>query len=250
MQSIERAFAVLRAVRSIDGTAGVSEVARAVGLAKSTTSRVLSSLEEVGAVDRVEPGGGYVIGTGLISLAGAGAGISTLREVARPFLRELTDTLGESTGLTVADDQEALYVDHVGSEGSVRTRDWTGARFPFHTVAGGLALLMTWPDSSVDQLADRGMEAFSTATVSSKKALRSKLTQARRAGYVWAMGDFDLEINGVAAPVRNADGKAIGAVSVYGPSYRFPGDGDPEEIGETVLASALLVQEQLGRSRR
>ena len=171
--------------------------------------------------------------------------MATLREVARPHLRGLTETLGESSGLTVADGQETLYVDHVPTEGSVRTRDWTGMRFPFHTVAGGLALLMTWSDTSVERVAAHGLEPFSPATVSTEKELKAKLIQARREGYVWTMGDFDLEINGVAAPVRNEDGFAIGAISVYGPSYRFPGDRDPAEIGDSVREVSRLVQEQV-----
>ena len=226
MQTIERAFAALRAVRANQGSAGVSEVARATGLPKSTVSRLLTALEKVGAVDRFDPTSGYVIGRGLMALASERPAIGSLRDVAQPYLRELTERLGESSGLTVADGQTALYIDHVSSDGSVRTRDWTGTRFPFHTVAGGLALLMTWSDASVERIADLGLESFSTETVTTKKDLRSKLTRGRRDEYVWTMGDFDLEINGVASPVRNGDGYAIGAISVYGPSYRFPGDRD------------------------
>ena len=247
MQAIERSFATLRAIRASDGSAGVSEVARTTGLPKSTVSRLLAALEQVGAIERVNPTGGYVIGAGLVALAGDGASVGTLREVARPYLRELTDSLGESSGLTVADGQEALYVDHVASDGSVRTRDWTGMRFPFHTVAGGLALLMTWSDVSVERVADVGLEAFSPKTVTTKEELKAKLIQARRDGYVWTMGDFDIEINGVAAPVRDPDGYAIGAVSIYGPSYRFPGERDAGEIGGTVRETSRLVQERLQR---
>lgn len=247
MQSVQRAFAALRAIRAVDGSAGVSEVSRATGLPKSTVSRLLGSLEEVGAVDRVDPNGGYVIGPGLIALAGDGAAVGTLREIARPHLRELTESLDESTGLTVADGQTALYVDHVSSDGSVRIRDWTGMRFPLHTIAGGLALLMTWSETSVDRYAAGGLASFSDKTVSTRKQLEDKLVRARRDGYVWTMGDFDLEINGVAAPVRNVEGYAIGAVSVYGPSYRFPGKRKQREIGEAVREVSRLIQNQVQR---
>ena len=103
---------------------------------------------------------------------------------------------------------------------------------------------MTWSDASVEHIADLGLESFSTETVATKKDLQSKLKRARRDGYVWTMGDFDLEINGVASPVRNSDGYAIGAISVYGPSYRFPGDRDATSIGEAVRETSRLVQEQ------
>lgn len=244
MQAIERAFSVLHALRSADGSAGVSSVARTTGLPKSTVSRLLSSLEEVGVVERVDPAGTYAIGPGLVTLAGGASSVVTLREVARPHLRDLAEDLAESAGLTVPDGPSALYVDHVAFDSSVRTRDWTGMRFPYHTVAGGLAMLTTWPEASIDKLVERGLEAFSDKTVTTKTALESRLTRGRRDGYVWTLGDFDIEINGVAAPVRNNDGYAVGAVSVYGPSYRFPGGRDPDEIGQAVREVTRLVQDQ------
>jgi len=245
MQAIDRIFSALRAIHSADGSAGVSDVARATGLPKSTVSRLLASLEEVGAVERVDEAGAYVIGPAIAALTGSGSAIGSLRDVARPYLRELTETMGEGSGLVVADGPSALYVDHLSSEGSVTTRDWTGMRFPYHTVAGGLALLMTWSDVAVDNYVRAGLERFTDTTVGSAAELRQRLVTARRDGFVWTMGDFDAEINGVAAPVTDGEGHAIGAVSVYGPSYRFPGARDPMEIGAIVRQSAAKIQEQI-----
>lgn len=245
MQAIQRTFSILRAIRLADQSAGVTDVARATGLPKSTVSRLLTALEDVEAVERLEAGGGYVLGPTVASLASERPRIGTLREVARAYLRELTDSMGESSGLTVADGGEALYVDHIPSDGWVQTRDWTGTRFPLHTVAGGLAILMTWSETSIDGLMQRGLEAFSTETVTSKKQLTSKLSKARRAGYIWTLGDFDLEINGVGAPVIDRDGSALGAITVYGPSYRFPGNRDPEVIGKAVSTVANLIRDQV-----
>jgi DNA-binding IclR family transcriptional regulator len=247
MQAIERAFAVLHALRSADGSAGVSSVARTTGLPKSTVSRLLSSLEDVGVVERIDPVGTYAIGPGLVTLAGGASSVVTLREVARPHLRDLAESLEESAGLTVPDGPSALYVDHVAFDSSVRTRDWTGIRFPYHTVAGGLAMLTTWSETSIDKLVDRGLETYSDETITTKKGLESRLERGRRDGYVWTVGDFDIEINGVAAPVRNINGYAVGAVSVYGPSYRFPGERDPDRIGQAVRKISRLVQDQSQR---
>jgi DNA-binding IclR family transcriptional regulator len=247
LQAIERAFSVLYALRSADGSAGVSSVARTTGLPKSTVSRLLSSLEEVGVIERVDPGGTYAIGPGLVTLAGGASSVVTLREVARPHLRALAEDLGESAGLTVPDGPSALYVDHVAFDSSVRTRDWTGMRFPYHTVAGGLAMLTTWSETSIAKLADRGLEAYSDKTITTKKGLESRLTQSRRDGYAWTIGDFEIEINGVAAPVRNNNGYAVGAVSVYGPSYRFPGKRDPDKIGQAVRKVSRRIQDQTQR---
>ncbi|MAP74679.1 MAG: IclR family transcriptional regulator, partial [Acidimicrobiaceae bacterium] len=96
IQSIERTFAVLRALAGRPDSTGVTEVARTTGLAKSTCSRILSSLDDLGIVERIDAAGRYVIGSGLRVLAASGAPAGVLRDLARPYLRELAGRLGES----------------------------------------------------------------------------------------------------------------------------------------------------------
>lgn len=243
MQAIERTFLILRALRDADGSAGVGEVARATSLPKSTVSRLLASLEKEGMVDRLDVAGNYVLGSGLAALADQRSFVMSLRDVAAPLLRQLVDVTGESAGLTVPDGPSALYLDHAGSGGSVRTRDWTGMRFPYHTVAGGLAMMMTWSDLEIDAYALRGLEAFTEATITTAAELRGRITQARRDGTVWTLAEFDNEINGVGAPVRDRDGLAVGAINVYGPTYRFP-SGQTDDIAALVLQTARLVEDR------
>ena len=84
VQSIERAFVVLRALAA--GPAGVTDIADRVGLPKSTVSRLLSTLEEVGAVEQVAAGGHYRIGWTMIDLSGAARPGRSLVSLARPLL--------------------------------------------------------------------------------------------------------------------------------------------------------------------
>ena len=69
VQSVERAFAVLRCLSV--GPAGVTDLAERVNLPKSTVSRLLSTLEELGMVEQTEPGGSYRIGPGMTDIAAA-----------------------------------------------------------------------------------------------------------------------------------------------------------------------------------
>jgi len=242
VQTVERTFAVLRALAAANGSAGVSHVARETGLAKSTVSRLLTSLEEIGVLERLDVAGNYAIGPGLAALTGGVTPAGSLREVTRPHLRDLVDEVGESAGLTVADGNTALYIDHVGADGAIQTRDWTGMRFPYHTVAGGHAMMMTWSDGEVEQYAARGLNAFTAATVTTCKELLSRVRRARRLGFAWTLQDFDDEINGVAAPIRDGGGRAMGAITVYGPSFRFPPSGADAVIGERVVEAAEMVE--------
>ena len=92
MQSIERAFTVLRELSL--GPAGVTDIAERVGLPKSTVSRLLSALEAEGAVEQFEVGGGYAIGPALAMLGASANPSAGLRSVIRPFIEELATLTG------------------------------------------------------------------------------------------------------------------------------------------------------------
>ena len=245
LQGIERAFAVLRALAAAEGSAGVSAVARATGLPKSTVSRILSSLEAIGVVARLDAAGSYAIGPGLAELAGSGSGPASLRDLCQPYLRDLSTEFDETSGLTVPDGATVLYVENVASDSAIQTRDWTGMRFPYHTVAGGLALMATWSDSQISEYANQGLEVYAERTVTNVDDLMRRVTIGRRYGYVWTRGDFDDEINGVASPVLDGDGRAVGAINLFGPGFRFPGDVAESEIGSRISAVAQQVTARL-----
>src|ERR1700704_2368749 len=147
VQSIDRAFAVLRQVASAPG--GISDVARAVDLPVSTVARLLATLESLGAVARVGDSSTYSIGAGISALAGAIDASTALVTRAQPVLAELVARTGETSGLSVIEDDEVLYLDHVETANEVTLRDWTGARLPLHVVSSGLVLLAAQPPNVV-----------------------------------------------------------------------------------------------------
>ncbi|HET9667881.1 MAG TPA: IclR family transcriptional regulator C-terminal domain-containing protein, partial [Desertimonas sp.] len=77
--------------------------------------------------------------------------------------------------------------------------------------------------------------------------LRRRIAADRRRGYEWVYGEFAEDINSVAAPVLGDDGHAIAALHLHGPSYRFPGDGDPAQIAATVVDAAQQFSRRLAR---
>jgi DNA-binding IclR family transcriptional regulator len=67
----------------------------------------------------------------------------------------------------------------------------------------------------------------------------------RRAGYAWGLEEFAEGIDSVAAPVRDARGKAVAAIHVHGPAYRFPSAGDEAGIAARVADAAAAVSREL-----
>jgi IclR family acetate operon transcriptional repressor len=240
VQSVERAFAVLRSLSS--GPAGVTELADRVELPKSTVSRLLSTLEELGAVEQIEAGGNYRIGAGMLDLVASAQPGRTLIASARPQLLELARTTGEATGLSVADGRQMLYLDQVNPDTELQVRDWTGTRIPMHAVPSGQVLLAAAGDLEVARYVASPMARFTSHTIVDPAALRERLAEVGRAGYAWAVDEFADGLSSVAAAIRDADGRVVASLHVYGPTYRFPGDRDRREIGRLVLDAASRIR--------
>ena len=233
MQSIERTFAILRALAHGQERAGISEIARRAELPKSTTSRILASLEALGMVERL--GERYGLGASLAALTAAAAPVGSLRELARPELADLADLLGENAALVVDDGDDVLYVETaMPTEVAVQVQDWTGERLPHHAAAGGLALMMGWTQDRRDTHVAAGLESFTERTATTADAIASRMAELAATGVVWTLQDFAEDVNGIGTAITGPNGDLVGAINVYGPTYRFPGDRRRDDITAAV----------------
>ena len=220
VQSVDRAFAVLRSVAT--GGGGVSDIARRTGLAVSTTARLLGTLEAQGAVTREEPGPTYRIGPALTDLAATVDPAAGLVGRARAHLEMLVADVGESAGISIAaDERSVLYLDQVDGDQDVTLRDWTGEQLPLHVVSSGLVLLAGRTDAAVRAYARGGLERYTEHTVTASTELRHRIQRTRAEGYAWTVEEYSVGITSVAAPIRDATGAVVAALHVHGPSYRL-----------------------------
>jgi DNA-binding IclR family transcriptional regulator len=242
VQSLERAFAILDEVAR--RPAGVTAIADRVSLPKSTVARLLAALEEVDAVERFD-GTRWRIGPGVAALSSAASPDRSLIAVARPFLAELVAELHEDAGLGLPDGNEVLYVDQVESDNPVQVRDWTGTRAPMHAVPSGLVLLAEWPEDALDAYLAGELAALTRRTVTDPARLRARLAAVREAGFAWGLEEFAEGIDSVAAPIRDGRGKAVAAIHVHGPAYRFPPADTADSVAARVAAAADEASAQL-----
>lgn len=243
VQSVERAFAILRCLAG--GPAGVSEVAERVGLPKSTVSRLLSTLQVLGAVEQSGAGNEYRIGAAMIEVASGAVPGRNLIAVARPHLVELVDALGEAAGLAVLDVRDVVYLDQVNVDNPVQVRNWTGERIAAHMVSSGLVLLAHLSERELDRYLNGPLKAATPRTTTDPVALRRRLAAIAGRGTEWAYDEFVNGISSVAAPVFGAGGHVVAALHAHGPSYRFPGSGAAEDIAALVAGTAERISARL-----
>jgi DNA-binding IclR family transcriptional regulator len=245
VRSVDRAAALLLALGESRGEAGVTELARRLGLHKSTASRLLATLQKRGLVEQDEETGKYRLGLVVIRLAERAEQTLDLRSIAMPELERLARATHETTGLGVLDGDLLLTVAQADGPNLVAMGDWTGRGVPLHSVAAGKVLLAAFPEREVVRLVRRGLDRFTDRTITQLEPLLEELVRVRRRGYATAFGEYDAGLNAVAAPVHDARGAVVAAVDVWGPAFRVTPRRVPELV-QHVRESAAAISVRLG----
>jgi DNA-binding IclR family transcriptional regulator len=218
LQTADRTLQVLLQFRSQAEGLTVTDIATRLGLHRSTASRLVSTMEARGFLERDRVGnllrlGPEVARIGRIALAGR-----ELATVATPVLSGLAAETGETVTLAVPMDGQVMTVAQADGSYFVSSGKWVGVRTPLHCAADGKVLL-----------AFEGARANSARltrrtkrTIIDRKALARELDAVRRRGFAIAEGELEEGLVGVAVPVWEA-GSCIAALCVSGPEYRLDG---------------------------
>lgn len=244
--SAARTLAVLETLSMSDRRGGgltAAALARAVGRDKSSVSRQLKSLIELGLVDRDEDGL-HTLGWKLFAVA-AQAGDQRLLVLAAPVMRKVAESLRERVHLSVRREAEVLTVASEGLHRSVEAVGWVGRAVPVSCTSSGRALLLDHSREEATVLLGheltQGAEATAPRTASE---LNERIDRARQHGFAAVVGEFDEDLAGVAAPVRDARGRIVAAVNISAPSYRLS-DDSLESAGEQVRRAASYLSRVL-----
>ncbi len=229
---VERAFGLLQAVVAAGEPVGVRELGRRTGLPRSTTSRLLNQLNELGMVER-SGDGMFGPGSALATLAVGDDTAPLFRDRLRPLLATLADEYGESVALAVDDGDAVLYVAQIDAASAVKAPDVVDERQPFHVVAHGLAIMAWWDDDRLERYLAEPLVSATTSSMVEAEQIRSRLARVHQDNFVWTVEEFDDEVNGLAVPFFE-DGRVLGSLGLYGPSYRFSPDQYPDLAADLV----------------
>jgi IclR family transcriptional regulator, acetate operon repressor len=243
VRSVDRAAALLLALGDSQGEAGVTELARRLGLHKSTASRLLATLQRRGLVEQDGETGKYRLGLVVIRLAERAERTLDLRGIAMPELERLARLTRETTGLGVLEHDRLLTVAQADGPNLIAVGDWTGRTSPLHCVASGKVLLAALAEREVLRITRLGLVAHTDRTITELEPLLEELARIRRRGYATAIGEYEPGMNAVAAPVHDARGAVVAAVDIWGPAFRIPPRRMPELIaGARETAAAITVR--------
>jgi DNA-binding IclR family transcriptional regulator len=244
VQSVDRAVAILE-ILARDGEAGVTEVARELGVHKSTASRLLAALDRRELVTQDAARGRFRLGIGIVRLAGAAArGLDVVQE-SRPVCRALALEVGETVNVAILSGRDALYLDQVAGPAALSPHNWAGQRIPLHATSDGKVLLAYLPADEVASHLVPPLRRFTDRTVATPAAFARVLAEVRQRGYATAVEELEEGLTAVAAPVRDAEGNVIASISASGPSFRIPAERIAGLAG-SVRRAAAEISRRLG----
>jgi DNA-binding IclR family transcriptional regulator len=240
LQTADRALRVMQEFRTPAEALTVTELAARLGLHRSTASRLVSTMEARGFLQRDAVGdrvrlGPEVARLGRLALAGR-----EIVTVAGPVLERLAGDSGEAATLALPVGHEVLTAAQADGNYYVSSGKWVGVRTPLHGAADGKVLLAF----GAARTADGDLAPLTDRTIVDRDALAREMDAVRRDGFALADGELEQGLVGIAVPVFE-DGACIAALCVSGPEYRL-GREAARRLAPRCLDAAAELERALG----
>ena len=242
IQVIERMMSLLDVLAEIGEPVSLKVLARNSGLHPSTAHRILAAMASAAVVERHE-NGSYTLGIRLLELGNLVKSRISIREVARPYMQQLHEAIGEAVNLGIRHEDEIIYVDRTSSGRSlVRVVYLVGGRAPLHLTSVGKLFLAADSASDVRAYARRtGLPGKTPHSLTRLDALDKELDKIRRHEVAFDNEEAEIGLRCIAAPIRNDEGQLVAGLSVSAPSDRH----DPD-WATTIKATADKIARALG----
>ncbi|WP_321785512.1 IclR family transcriptional regulator [Paraburkholderia sp. J94] len=245
-QTLLRGLAILEAAAA--GVRDLRSFGAVLGTTRSTTHRLVSSLVQARYLRQVQ--GGYLLGPKLIELGTIALEQMPLTAVARTHLEALADATLDTIHMGVRDGDDVLYIDKIPGQRGLEMRSRVGHRMPLASTGIGKAMMLDLPPQSWRDLFEASRRTLAGVSFRPDHSLDPDTFIKRMATYAAGGYTFDLEENEVsircvAAPVRDASGAIVAALSVastipYMPLERM------DELIPVVQREARAISQELG----
>ncbi len=243
--AVQHAITILQSMDAREPELGVNELARRIGVHKSTASRILATLEAAHFVRRNPGTGRFSIGMGLIALVSPIVADLDVVKLARPYIDRLAQEQGETTSLGFLLDREVIMVEQVPGSRAVAFLARAGARVPAHCTAAGKAFLAHLAPDERRALFAEPLQRFTSRTKVTEAELDDELRTVRETGYAINDEEYQIESCGIASIITDSSGAPVAALTMAIPKHRF----DPTyqaELARLVVDCASELSRSLG----
>ncbi len=246
-QTVVRAFDILYCFSEEEPVLSVAEVAQRVGLNRTTTHRLLHTLERCHAVQRNAATGRFSLHPRLLQLSSVIFKASDLRTVAQVPMTTLSERTGETVALHVRDGWFRIVFMQIESRHDLKvTYPRIGEPISLNLGAPSKAILASLSTDELEAfLENEPLVGTTEASITDVSALRSEVERVRAQGYAVSFEERRRGVASIAAPVFDASGEVVAAVNVIGPTIRIE-DGDVPALATAVQETGREISRRLG----
>lgn len=249
LSSVTTAIHLMKTFSEDEPELGISELAKRLGIAKSTVHRLATALLDESLLEQNPDNGRYRLGIGLFSL---GSQVRTRLDVAaeaKPILHELRSRTGENARLAVLHGRNVVFIHDFESNEPVHLRSITGQFRPAHATAEGLCLLSGMRGAALEAFLSEPLSAPTPNTVTDAELLLDRVRRVKRQGFATEDEESEAGTRGVAAPIHSADARIVAAIGMAGPRLRIK-KRDFLQLAEAVMQAAQKLSDRLGYTAR
>ena len=224
---------------------GLAEISREVDAHKSSVFRVLTTLKASGFLEKDSLSGKYRLGLKILDLAGRVWGCHDIRQIAAPFMEELARQTEEVIHLAVLDGADIVYLEKKGQGQILTVATRVGGRNPAYASSMGKILLADLSESELKAILGQGkLKKLTPNTIDEIPKLIKELASIRKQGFALDNEETFPGIRCVGAPIRDARGRVIAAVSATVPAQRMD-DKRIRELWRLVTNTARMISERV-----
>ena len=247
INSVLRAAQILESFSLEKKTYTNAELARKLGVNRSSVTRLLCSLERAGFLERENQTGAFRLTYKLYKIGNTYIKQTNLHKAAIPVLSKLALASKETAHLAVLLNFKVSFIDWVEAPQTIGLKSLSGADLPAHCTANGKALLAYLDHDMLTQFfLDMPLKSYTANTITDPDALKAHLVRVREDGYAIDNGEFQEEVKGVACPLRDEKGQVIASISIAGPIYRMNKKGTMKKLVPLVQNAAEGISKRLG----
>jgi DNA-binding IclR family transcriptional regulator len=229
-QTVIKAFEVLSFIADNPRKQSLNQMARALGMNKTTLFRFLSTLESIDILDK--RGDYYVPGTRLFQLGSRVPVKQLIVDKIHPLLLRLGAEVNETVNLGELNKNRVLYLDKIESQRSLQIHTSIGGYTDLHATAMGKSILSVLPESLRETIISRLNFARKTPhTITEPELLRNHMEKVWTEGYSTDYEEFEEGLHCVGVPLLIGQLNFYGAISFSGPSVRFT----PQRMAELAV---------------
>jgi len=240
--STEKAFQVLHAFDGPRRHMTLADIARAAGLDRSATQRLVYTLETLGYIKRIADTRNYGLTSKVLQFSHSYLKANDLIDKASPYLLEISRNLGETCNLHELDGPEIVFVARFPGQHLINIDIVIGSRLPTYFTASGTAILSALPeDERIDLLKRTPLEPLTPYTVTDPDRLLERVRVAAKRGYAVIMNETVMGDISVAAPIIDEHGRAVAAINISVPTTRWTRERAEAELVQHVHVAATSI---------